>query len=225
MSVMMSENNYWENRYSRCGTSGAGSIGVHREWKWRIITSFLPLIDQVVDVGCGDLSFWEGRDCSDYIGIDISEAVITRNRTEKPEWIFYVSPAENYIQDIKRSCVFCFDMLFHITNTDIFLKILNNICRYSSEYLFIYTWMENPFTKKFWLKRFLSALTKFNLYRGGFALRNMLSNDVYTDGVYQYFRPLEKYNCIFSQYGFRLVNKKKNPNDFGGMYIYRLDPV
>jgi hypothetical protein len=217
----MATNDYWENRYFRGGTSGVGSIGFNREWKWLIITSFLPRINHVIDVGCGDLSFWEGKDCLDYIGIDISETVVAKNRKKKPEWIFYVSPAENFIQGIKRSCVFCFDLLFHIMNTDTFIKILNNICHYSTDYIFIYTWIENPFTKKFWLKKCVRALMNFNLYDGGSAFKKMFSAQSITDGVYQYFRPIERYDSIFNEHGFNLVNKIKHPKAFGGMYIYR----
>jgi len=219
------EKDYWESRYTGGGTSGEGSIGIQREWKWRVITSFLPHIDHVIDVGCGNLSFWEGRDCSDYVGIDISETVIAQNRIRHPKWTFYSSAAENLIPDIKRSCVFCFDLLFHIMNDEVFIKILNNLCLYSTDYIFIYTWMENPFTKKFWFQKFLSALIRFDFTGGGLALRNTFSKQVYTDKVYQYFRSILQYMHIFRQHSFDLVDEMRNPDDFGGMYIFRHEMV
>jgi hypothetical protein len=162
----MMEKNFWDSRYARGGTSGLGSVGINREWKWGVITSVLPFIDQVIDVGCGDLSFWEGRSCPNYIGIDISETIINKNRVEKPEWTFFVSPADHFIQGINSKCVFCFVLLFHIMDTTDFIKILNNICNYSTDYVFIYTWMENPFTKQFWLKRLASELKQLNIIEG-----------------------------------------------------------
>ena len=111
------EKTYWDSHYARGGTSGSGSIGIHREWKWQVITSFLPHIDQVIDVGCGNLSFWEGRHCQNYIGIDISETIIRKNRTLRPEWKFFISSADHFLQGINSKCVFCFDLLFHIMDS------------------------------------------------------------------------------------------------------------
>jgi hypothetical protein len=51
---------YWENRYASGGTSGCGSIGKLKEWEWKAITEYLPTPDHIIDVGCGDLSFWDG---------------------------------------------------------------------------------------------------------------------------------------------------------------------
>ena len=220
LSTVM-EKEYWESRYACGGSSGAGSIGINREWKWQVITSFLPQIDQVIDVGCGDLSFWEGRCCPNYIGIDISETIINRNRKEKPEWTFFVSPAENFIHGIRSKCVFCFDLLFHIIDTHAFIKILNNICNYSTDYVFIYTWMENPFTKEFWFNKLVSELKTLNVIRGSIALKNALFETKYTDGKYQYFRSLEQFNYVFVKHGFKLIQNTKNPTDIGGMYIFR----
>jgi len=55
---------YWERHYSKGGSSGPGSIGNYRSWKWNTILEFENSIDDVIDIGCGDLSFWEGRNCS-----------------------------------------------------------------------------------------------------------------------------------------------------------------
>lgn len=75
---------YWENRYRKGGTSGAGSTGEYRKWKWGIIESYVGNVDDVLDVGCGDLSFWEGRDCPKYLGLDISPTIIEKDRQLRP---------------------------------------------------------------------------------------------------------------------------------------------
>lgn len=75
------QNNYWEKRYSIGGSSGKGSIGKERAWKWSIIDNYSPNIQNVIDVGCGDLSFWSNRECKDYTGIDMSETIIEKNKT------------------------------------------------------------------------------------------------------------------------------------------------
>ena len=208
-----------------------GHFSQHLYWSWgfRYIGGMQIVIESLkdagfeslIDVGCGDLSFWEDRCCPNYTGIDISETIINRDRRQKPEWTFFVSPAENFIQDIRSKCVFCFDFLFHIMDSNTFIKILNNIFNYSTDYVFIYTWMDNPFTKKFWLNKLVSELLRLNVIRGGLALKNALFETKYTDGKYQYFRSLEQFNYVFVKHGFKLIQNTKNPTDIGGMYIFR----
>ena len=112
------EEQYWDQRYIDDGTSGSGSIGDYRDFKWGIIDRYAPFLQSVVDVGCGDISFWERRDCIDYTGIDISGTIIKRNRILRPDWEFLRSNAETRIEELSKSTVFCFDMLFHIMNDE-----------------------------------------------------------------------------------------------------------
>lgn len=58
--------------YRKGGNSGEGSGGKTRGWKWEQILSVIPNVESVVDIGCGDLRFWEGRKCESYVGVDIS---------------------------------------------------------------------------------------------------------------------------------------------------------
>lgn len=70
----------WDVRYRLGGSSGWGSVGASKYWKWSVIDRYINPIDDVVDVGCGDLTFWDGRDCQRYVGIDPSSYVIKKNR-------------------------------------------------------------------------------------------------------------------------------------------------
>lgn len=190
---MNKEKDYWENRYARRGTSGAGSIGSERTWKWNIISRYLPKPNHIIDVGCGDLQFWEGRDCRDYVGIDISEEIIMRDIRAKPDWTFYNTPAQVLIKGLCRNNVFCLDLLFHIMTEEAFVQILLNLCSYSADLIFIHNWSRNPFEG---------------------------TNP--TDGLYQYFRLLDNYQSIFDNEGFKLIDKKLNPlNQIGVMYVLK----
>jgi 2-polyprenyl-3-methyl-5-hydroxy-6-metoxy-1,4-benzoquinol methylase len=131
--------NYWEDRYQQGGVSGEGSVGKERDWKWNVIDKYIPNVESVVDVGCGDLSFWLGRKCKDYIGIDVSETILEKNKSSHPEWRFRLASSDKFIEGIQKECVFCFDVLFHIMTEDSFVKTLHNICRYSSKYILIHT--------------------------------------------------------------------------------------
>ena len=70
---------YWDSRYRAGGHSGADAVGVSKEWKWSIIDRFITVEESdVLDVGCGDMRFWEGRDCRKYMGMDFSEGAIEK---------------------------------------------------------------------------------------------------------------------------------------------------
>jgi len=138
---------YWEKRYREGGKSGRGSVGASREWKWSIIRKHVTLVDDVVDVGCGDLSFWEGRTCERYFGVDISPYIIKRNAEKRPDWAFIAWPAERRLP-LRGRVVLCLDVLFHILDDEVATKIMDNLCEYSSEWVVIHAWWRNPFEGK-----------------------------------------------------------------------------
>lgn len=204
------EQEYWEDRYLNKGTSGPGSRGYYKKKKWDIINQRIPPIHDVIDVGCGDLAFWEGVECKKYIGIDISETIINRNRQLKPRWTFFHRRAEEYIPNLKAETVFCIDILFHIMEHSCFTEILKNLCKYTSKYLVIYTWDENPFSRIGALRR----LRKRNLY----VLKYILSPST-NDGKYQYFRKLDGYFSLFESRGLKLTHKERLDH-FGALYFF-----
>jgi len=137
------EQKYWNTRYRSGCNSGIGSVGHYRDWFWSVITKHISPED-VIDVGCGDLLFWEGRTCSHYIGIDISKFIIQRNRLHCPEWRFICGDAADYIEGLSAEVVFCIALLFHIEKESEYRKILENLCRYSQKWIIISTWMKKP---------------------------------------------------------------------------------
>jgi hypothetical protein len=199
---------YWEIHYQLGGTSGAGSIDEYRDWKWEIITGYLPDVEHVIDIGCGDLSFWEGRDCQDYTGVDVSATVIAENRRLRPRWTFIVAPAEQRIEHLHKDCVFCLDLLFHIMNGSNFRAILSNLCYYSTNFIFIYNWWKNP-----WAITSPKNDQPTNL--------DSVVPTIYTDGRYQYFRSLDKYLHIFEHNGFQSIDTLKYRDGVGALYIFK----
>lgn len=215
------KDNYWDERYANDSTSGEGSIGSNRDWKWNVVERFVPFYSSVLDVGCGDLSFWEGRECEDYTGIDISKTVIENNINRRPKWKFICENAGTRIENLKKEVVFCFDVLFHIMDSKTFVEILQNLCHYSNDYILIHTWLNNPFSKKNQLKKLGKSFLKL---KGGnvlVSLNKIISKEKSTDGRYQYYRPLKNYLEIFRNNGFQLIGTEENPNKIGVIYIFR----
>src|SRR6266516_2520458 len=134
---------YWESRHRESSIQTA-TLGLGREWRWKIINRYAGRIDDVIDVGCGDTKFWFGRDCEAYTGIDISESVVARNRLERPNWKFIVSDCSKPLP-LRARIVLCMELLYHILDEKRFLDALDNLASYTSEWLFISTWGTNRF--------------------------------------------------------------------------------
>jgi len=49
----------------------------------------------------------------------------------------------------------------------------------------------------------------------------MLLVTPYTDGRYQYFRPLEEYLYKFESNGFKLIGRRENSDKIGALYIFK----
>jgi hypothetical protein len=189
--------NYWDKRYASGGTSGCGSIGKLRDIKWCWIKKFVAPVTDIIDVGCGDLSFWEGRAIPDgYVGIDGSGIIIEKNKRQHPNNIFYQAQSSEPL-GLSASVVFCFDMLFHIMDDDIYWKTIHNLCSMSNEYIFIYTWAINP-------------LRKFGILTA-------------EKCEYEYYRDPTKMCRVIESNGFNLVEMCSNKmiDPYGVLFVFR----
>ncbi len=171
-------------------------------------------------MGCGDLSFWEERDCKNYIGIDISKTIIERNRILRPDWEFICADAATRIEGLKKEVVFCFDIIFHIMDEKTYLNLLNNLCHYSSDYIFINTWIDNPFSVKQKVKKLVKAISGVNVRKAISSLKKIFNNNKITDGEYQYYRPVENVFKIFNTNGFQLLGIEETPDEIGSIYVF-----
>lgn len=146
---MSIEGRWWNRRYARGGASGKGSLGAYRKWKWGIINKHVKVENKtVLDVGCGDLNFLKGKRFKDYTGIDAAEFIIEKNRKAKPSWTFILGDVASknlFLRGPERpNVVLCLDVLFHIMDNERFANLLQNLNRWTGEFLFINTWAKNP---------------------------------------------------------------------------------
>jgi len=226
---------YWDAWYSKGGTSGLGSVGKSREWKWKHILTHAGAIDEVIDVGCGDLRFWDGRDCKNYVGIDASSAVIKRGKTERPNWKFVVQDAQIPVEGITARVVFCLDVLFHILDDSTYVRILENLCQYSKEWIFIVTWTRNPFDFRWRLKTLLFDLAEIVLRKhssrfSGLSDRvRFLLKERDSDALYQKYRDFPKYISVLQKAGFAVVAfyampAKVDRYQVNALYVFQKKP-
>jgi hypothetical protein len=197
------EKEFWENKYDQGGISGLGSIGLYRNWKWnKIVQNCGKNIKSIIDVGCGDLRFWQHPianrimkgDNFTYWGIDVAENIIKRNVKFYPDGRFICAPAHVRQPQLRASVVLGLDLLFHIMDDRDYFRTVQNLCRYANLYLVIYTWKKNPFE----------------------------SLNTNTDGVSQTFRELGNARHIFNRNDMNLCWSYDVPYDpFGKLYIFR----
>jgi SAM-dependent methyltransferase len=72
--------NYWEDRYSKGGTSGPGSYGRQAEWKAGIVNEWVAElgVTSIVDFGCGDGNQLSLADYPRYLGLDRSSTAVRK---------------------------------------------------------------------------------------------------------------------------------------------------
>ena len=200
------EKQYFNKNYASGRDSGKGSKGDYRFWKWGIINKYAEKLikNECIDVGCGDLTFWESRNffsktvgglrpCNNYVGIDFSDVIINRNIKKYPDRRFILSNS-GFKQDLKADVVLCLDLLFHIVNDAEYYATLKNIIEYTKKYFFTYTWTYSP--------------------------------AVLNNTVPQKYRLLENELKLFHNVGLILHEKNSSPYDpYGALYVFRRENI
>ena len=140
---------YWEQRYLRGGNSGAGSYGRLARFKARFLNNFVreQQISTVVELGCGDGAQLALADYPQYTGLDISETAIMRCRDlfEADDWKhFYVyRPGETVTMAHQAELALSLDVIYHLSNDDIYREYLRDLFTLSSRYVIIYASSES----------------------------------------------------------------------------------
>jgi SAM-dependent methyltransferase len=110
---------FWNRRYSERPEigSGPGSRGYVIPYKRRLVAEALRsgAIRSVLDIGCGDLCFHDPSLFAPirYVGVDISEVVVEKNRQAFPGLEFVVHDVAAAPLAMKADLVLCFDVLIH----------------------------------------------------------------------------------------------------------------
>jgi|WetSurMetagenome_2_1015567.scaffolds.fasta_scaffold06678_8 hypothetical protein len=197
---------YWEKHYSSGGVSGHGDTNESYRWKRNLMLSngFRP-DKSVIDVGCGDMTFWKDISLLDYTGIDISRSQIDKNIEEYPNYKFFCENSAQHLDLQRAEVVVCFDILFHIMEEKDYINTLLNLADYSKDKIFIYTWGKNPF------KSFKNRLI----------IKKPFSKDIVTDGKYQYYRDFKYFSKLFIERYFDLVNTFTDKRwEYGELFYY-----
>lgn len=145
--MKFNEKNYWNNRYSTNGNSGAGSYGSSALNKANYINNVINKynVKSICELGCGDgnqLSMFEGYDI--YHGYDISDVIIDKNIkkfSDDNTKSFYKS-IEDFPQK-KYDLSLSLDVLYHLVNLEVYEKYIENLFNLS-DLVCIYAVDKNP---------------------------------------------------------------------------------
>lgn len=141
---MFDSKKYWERRYKKGGSSGAGSCGILGRYKAFVINEFVKNNDirTVCDLGCGDKQFVL-YDVPDFTGYDVSSFIIEKNK-KKYRHKFTASMDDLTHYDLTISM----DVILHLIEGDVYQEYMKNLFRLSDKYVIIYSPNKNEILKR-----------------------------------------------------------------------------
>jgi SAM-dependent methyltransferase len=105
------------------------------------VTRYIAEGDTILDVGCGDMKFWNGRYLPNYTGIDISGTAVEQARSLG----YNVLCGDALISEFEpRDVVLCLNVLFHLMSVDDFRLMLSNLNSWTRKYLIVTNWCREP---------------------------------------------------------------------------------
>lgn len=121
---------YWNRRYRRDPGlgSGLGSRGHVRDYKQELLRATVEMFqpDSILDVGCGDMEVSMALPEGGYLGIDISEEIIARNRSQYPGRRFLCGGLLELDLD-PADLVVCLDVCIHMRSAEEYHRFLSRL--------------------------------------------------------------------------------------------------
>ena len=132
---------HWNERYAtniELG-SGHGSRGEIRDYKRDIIAGAMRDhgLTSVIDLGCGDIEIIRELDIPRYRGIDLSDVVVKRNHTLRPDWTFEAGDITTADTSGDWGLTLCLDVLIHQNRRKAYDGIITTIRRINSPVVLI----------------------------------------------------------------------------------------
>jgi SAM-dependent methyltransferase len=132
---------YWEHRYARGGSSGAGSYGKFADFKAKIINAFVHEngVRSVIEYGCGDGNQLQLADYPKYVGFDVSPSAVAACKE-----IFKLDPTksfkliEEYVGETA-DLTLSLDVLYHLVEDDVFESYMTRLFSSSDCYVIVYS--------------------------------------------------------------------------------------
>jgi hypothetical protein len=134
---------YWEDRYSLGGNSGAGSYGRLAQFKAETINSFIEEhgIKTVIELGSGDGAQLALARYPAYVGIDIAATAIEACRVK-----FAHDPTKRFVmasdreaKQIRAELAMSLDVIYHLVEDNVFHEYMNRLISAADRFVCIYS--------------------------------------------------------------------------------------
>ena len=138
---------YWESRYARGGTSGAGSFGKLAEFKAEVLNSFVKDngISSVIEFGCGDGNQIALADYPAYVGLDVSKTAIglCKERFEhdktKSFFLYDCDCSVDMNSVFRAELALSLDVIYHLVEDRIFELYMRHLFAAADKFVIIYS--------------------------------------------------------------------------------------
>jgi hypothetical protein len=134
--------NYWEERYTAGGNSGAGSYNRLAEFKAAFLNDFVKRngIQSVIEFGSGDGAQLELANYPSYIGVDVSKAAIaaTRSRFAEDASKRFYEPAE-LPEETTAELALSLDVIYHLVEDEVFDAYMRKLFNAATRFVIIYS--------------------------------------------------------------------------------------
>lgn len=136
-----SSKEYWEKRYQKGGSSGAGSYNRLAEFKAQVINDFVTEKDikSVIEFGSGDGNQLKYFRFDSYTGFDVSRAAIDKCRSLYEGDRSKTFKVLHEYNNEKADLVLSLDVIYHLIEEAVFHEHLETLFRSSEQYVIIYS--------------------------------------------------------------------------------------
>lgn len=138
---------YWESKYARGGTSGAGSYGKFADFKAEVLNSFVKEhnIRSVVEFGCGDGNQLSLANYPSYLGLDVSKTAvklcIEQFRDDKTKSFFLYNPDAflDRTRLFQADLALSSDVIYHLIEANVFESHMRHLFNAANRFVVIYS--------------------------------------------------------------------------------------
>ncbi len=138
---------YWEARYLRGGTSGAGSYGRLAEFKAEVLNAFVVQhqIESVIEFGCGDGNQLSLAAYPGYIGLDVSKSAVrlcSARFAGDPTKSFYLYDSLCFVDHqglFLADLAISLDVIYHLIEDDVYEAYIRHLLAAARRFVIIYS--------------------------------------------------------------------------------------
>lgn len=132
---------YWEERYRKGGTSGAGSYTFLAEFKAEVLNGFVAehAVRTVIEFGCGDGNQLRLAKYPSYLGFDVSDSAVERCRR-----LFAGDPSKSFrsvaeYAGERAELALSLDVIFHLVEDAVFDDYMRRLFAAGERYVIVYS--------------------------------------------------------------------------------------